>query len=106
MSARIQLPVDAKRGDIIQVRILIQHPMETGYRFDDQGTAIARNVINTILCTFNGVEVLRADTSSGIAANPYFQFYMIAETSGELELSWVDDEGVRGSERQSLSLRG
>jgi sulfur-oxidizing protein SoxZ len=106
MSARIQLPVDAKRGDIIQVRILIQHPMETGYRFDDQGTAIARNVINTIRCTFNGVEVLRADTSSGIAANPYFQFYMIAEASGELVLSWVDDEGVRGSERQSLSLRG
>ena len=106
MSARIQLPAQARRGEIIEVRILIQHPMETGYRFDDRGTPIPRNVINTILCTYNGREVLRAETSSGIAANPYFQFPMVAEASGELVLSWVDDEGVRGSERASLTVSG
>ena len=104
MSARIQIPAQAKRGEIIEVRILIQHVMETGYRFDDRGAPIARNVITSILCTYNGREVLRAETSSGIAANPYLQFSMVAEASGELVLSWVDDEGVRGSERAALSV--
>ena len=105
MSARIQLPESAKRGEIVDVRILIQHAMETGYRFDDRGTPIPRNVIKSIVCSFNGNEVLHVDTSSGIAANPYFQFSMVAKASGELVLAWIDDEGVRGTERQSLTVR-
>ena len=105
MSARIQLPAEARRGEIIEVRVLIQHAMETGYRFNDGGAPIPRNVIHTILCAYNGREVLRAETSSGIAANPYLQFFMIAGSSGELVLTWVDDEGVRGTERQSLTVR-
>ena len=104
MSARIQVPPSAKRGEVIQVRFLIQHAMETGYRFDDRGTPIPRNVIHTITCTYIGKEVLRAQTSSGIAANPYLQFPLVATESGELVLSWVDDEGVRGSERASLTV--
>lgn len=106
MSARIQIPAQARRGEVIEVRILIQHAMETGYRFDDRGTPIPRNVIKTILCTYNGHEVMRADTSSGIAANPYLQFFMVAQASGDLVLSWVDDEGVRGTERAALSVSG
>ena len=105
MSARIQLPGEARRGEIVEVRVLIQHAMETGYRFTDSGTPIPRNVIHTILCTYNGKEVLRAETSSGIAANPYLQFFMVAESSGELVLTWIDDEGVRGTEQQSLVVR-
>ena len=106
MSARIQVPDNARRGDIIEVRILIQHAMETGYRFDDGGQPIRRNVINNILCTYNGREVMRAQTSSGIAANPYLQFPMIAVDSGELVLTWVDDDGVRGTERQAITVAG
>jgi sulfur-oxidizing protein SoxZ len=105
VSARIQVPSEVKRGDVIQVRFLIQHDMETGYRFDDRGTPIPRNVIHTIVCSFNGSEVLRAQTSSGVSANPYVQFPLLATVSGELLLSWVDDLGVRGSERQSLTVR-
>lgn len=106
MSARIQVPASIKRGEVIEVRILIQHDMETGYRFDDKGGPIPRNVINSIVCAYNGREVLRANTSSGIAANPYLQFPMIAQDSGELVLSWVDDLGVRGSERQAITING
>lgn len=105
MSARIQVPAEVKRGEVIQVRFLIQHDMETGYRFDDRGVPIPRNVIHTILCTFNGNEVLRAQTSSGISANPYVQFPMLATVSGELMLSWVDDLGASGSERLAITVR-
>jgi sulfur-oxidizing protein SoxZ len=106
MAARIQLPASAKRGEVIEIRVLVQHPMETGYRYDDIGKPIPRNVITRLTCTYDGNEVLRADMTQGIAANPYLQFYAVAESSGEVQISWVDDEGVSGSERQLLNVAG
>ena len=104
MAARIQLPARAKKGEIVEVRVLIQHPMETGYRHDDVGHPIKRNVITLLSCRYNGVEVFRADLSSGIAANPYIQFYTVAEASGQLAFYWIDDEGQQGSERQAIEV--
>ena len=106
MPARIQVPQQVKRGEVIDVRILIQHPMETGFRHDDVGHLIKRNIINALTCRYNGVEVFRADLSSGISANPFLQFHTIAEASGELEFSWIDDEGKQGSERQAIVVTG
>ena len=104
MVARVQLPSQAKRGEVIQVRIAIQHRMETGFRFDNFGKAIPKNVINDLVCRYNGVEVFRAEMGSGIAANPYLQFHTVAEASGELIFDWVDDAGNRGSERARLTV--
>jgi sulfur-oxidizing protein SoxZ len=104
MAARIQVPREAKRGEPMEIRIIIQHPMETGYRHDDVGHPIKRNVINAFSCRYNGVEVFRAELSSGIAANPFLQFYTVADASGMLEFSWVDDEGKQGSERYPVAV--
>lgn len=104
MVARVQLPREAKRGEVIEVRIAIQHPMETGFRYDNVGRAIPKNVINTLVARYNGVEIFRAEMGSGIAANPYLQFYTIAEASGEIEFSWVDDNGNRGMEHATISV--
>src|SRR5262245_66424394 len=101
MAARIQLPAKAKKGEIVEIRVLIQHPMETGYRHDDIGHLIKRNVINVLSCRYNGGEVFRADLSSGIAANPYVQFYTVADKSGDIEFYWIYDEGKQASEAQS-----
>lgn len=106
MVARVQIPKEARRGEMIEVRIVIQHPMETGFRRDDVGQIIKRNVINIVSCRYNGAEVFRADLSSGIAANPYLQFYTVAEASGEFEFTWMDDEGREGTERQSVVVTG
>jgi len=106
MVARVQLPQEAKRGEVIQVRIAIQHPMETGFRFDVSGRAIPKNVINSLVARYNGVEIFRAEMGSGISANPYLQFYMVAEASGEIEFSWVDDAGERGGERATITISG
>jgi len=105
MAARIQMPKQARHGELIEIRILIQHPMETGYRHDDVGHLIKRNVINAFSCRYNGEEVFRADLSSGISANPYLQFYTVAEASGEIEFAWIDDEGKQGLERQSIAVK-
>jgi len=104
MAARIQISPRPKKGEVVEVRVLIQHPMETGYRRDDVGHLIKRNVITTLSCRYDGVEVFRADLSSGIAANPYVQFYTVAQTSGDLEFYWVDDEGKQGSERTPIQV--
>ena len=106
MVARVQLPREAKRGEVIEVRIAIQHAMETGYRYDHAGKPIPKNVINTLVCRYNGAEIFRAEMGSGIAANPYLQFYATAEASGEFEFSWVDDAGERGSARAPITVVG
>ena len=102
MAARIAVPQNARRGDQIEIRIAIQHPMETGYRVEDNGTAITKNVINKLVCRYNGAEVFRAEMGSGISANPYLSFFIVAAVSGELRFDWVDDAGVAGSERSAI----
>ena len=104
MLARVQVPAEAKRGELIAVRVAIQHPMETGFRYDNMGRAIPKNVVNTLTCRYNGVEVFRAEMGSGISANPYLQFYTRAVASGELVFEWVDDAGARGSERATIQV--
>ena len=106
MVARVQVPPGAKRGEVIEIRIAIQHPMETGFRYDIFGRAIPKNVINTLVARYDGAEIFRAEMGSGIAANPYLQFYTVARGSGEIEFSWVDDNGNRGMERAAISVTG
>jgi len=102
--ARVQLPARAKRGETIEVRIAIQHPMETGFRFDLMGKAIPKNVIHSLRVRYNGAEVFGAEMGSGVAANPYLQFYAVAEASGEFVFEWVDDDGNRGTERAGITV--
>jgi sulfur-oxidizing protein SoxZ len=100
--ARISVPASIPRGKPFEVRILIRHPMETGYRTDEFGKSIPRNVIRTVTCRYNGEPVVSARLSSGIAANPYLRFYVTAGESGELAFDWIDDAGVRGSDRAAV----
>jgi len=100
--SRIQLPPEARRGEAVEVRILIQHPMETGLRRDTHGNRIARNVLHSLACRYNDVEVFRATLSSGIAANPVLRFFFRAEKSGELEFWWLDDDEVEGTAKARL----
>jgi sulfur-oxidizing protein SoxZ len=95
--ARILVPPQAKRGEVIEIRIAIQHPMETGFRMDNNGKVIPKNTVSNLVCKYNGAEVFRAEMGSGIAANPYLQFYLVAQDSGNVEFSWVDDKGETGA---------
>jgi sulfur-oxidizing protein SoxZ len=104
MLARVQLPPAAQRGEVIEVRITIQHPMETGFRYELGGKPIPKNVINRLVARYNGAEIFRAEMGSGIAANPYLSFFTIADASGEFLFVWVDDEGNRGEERAALTV--
>ena len=91
--ALINLPAKAKRGDIVEVKALIAHPMETGYRHDIKGEPIPRDIIKSFVCSYNGEDVFRADLSPAVAANPFIAFNVVASESGVLTFSWTDDHG-------------
>jgi sulfur-oxidizing protein SoxZ len=91
MQARIRMPATARRGEVIEVAIVIQHPMETGFRRDEQDRLVRRMVF-------------RADLSSGIAANPFVSFFTVATESGELVFSWIDDDYREGSARAAITV--
>ncbi len=91
--ALINVPKAAKPGDIIEIKTLIQHPMETGFRVGYNGVLIPRDIIDSFVCTYNGEEIFRADLSSAIAANPFLTFTTTATQSGEIAFRWTGDKG-------------
>ena len=97
MLGRLQVPPSVKKGEVFEVRVLVQHPMETGFRRDMNGTAIPINVVDKLVARVNGQEVFRAELGTGIAANPYLVFTARAEASGTVEVEWTDDRGDTGA---------
>lgn len=98
----INFPPRAKRGEIIEIKTLIQHQMETGYRLDNKGAAIPRDIISRFTCAYNGEEVFRAELFPAISANPFIAFSTVAMESGELVFSWIDDNGQVQSEIREI----
>ena len=103
-TARLLLPDSMAPGDVVKARLLVQHPMHTGYLQDLQGRLIPRNVIVQLTCAYGGREVFKVEPSSGIAGNPLFEFFFRVQAPGELLVRWVDDQGVAGELRQAVNV--
>jgi sulfur-oxidizing protein SoxZ len=101
---RIGVPLSAKKGEVIEIKTLIQHIMETGHRHDNMGRPIPRDIINRLVVTYDGAEIFRADIFPGIAANPYFAFSTIATSTGDVVFQWTDDKGETTTERRKLNV--
>ena len=106
MSGRVavNMPKSAKRGEVIEIKTLAGHTMETGFRHDENGKAIPRDIITQFVCTYNGAEVFRADLSPAIAANPLIVFTTVATESGTLEFRWTGDKGFTASHTAKLTV--
>jgi sulfur-oxidizing protein SoxZ len=90
---RVRVPATAKKGELIEIKTLISHEMESGQRRDSAGKPIPRQIINKFSVTFNGKPVFEADWHPAISANPYQAFFFKAEESGEFVFTWKDDDG-------------
>jgi sulfur-oxidizing protein SoxZ len=90
---RVQVPNAAAKGEILQIKALISHQMETGLRRDEQGDVIPRKIINKFVCCYNDDVVFGVDLHEAVAANPYIEFYLRATESGRLEFVWEEDGG-------------
>ncbi len=104
MLGRVQVPAKVRKGDTFEVRVLVQHPMETGYRRDLNGEAIPAHIVDKMVCRIAGREVFSAELGTGIAANPYVVFYAIAQESGPVEVEWSDDRGEKGRATTTLNV--
>lgn len=102
--ARVQWPDNVRSGEAIKVRLLIQHPMDTGYLQDLTGKLVPRNIIRVLTCHLGSQEVFRIEPSSGISANPFFEFYVRASATAEFKIEWVDDKGIKGQHLQIFNV--
>src|SRR5438067_11227698 len=87
--ALINVPPKAKKGEIMAIKTLISHEMETGYRIDNVGKQIPRDIIKEFVCTYNGQEVFRAELHPAIAAKPCITFPQMATDSGTIDVKWT-----------------
>ena len=120
----ITIPAAAKRGETIEIRVLIQHPMETGYRRSSEGAMLARNLIRRFSCRFEPLaalantptdalanmpvkseDVFSATLYAAIAANPYLSFHTVVSSSGVFVMQWDGDNGFAQTERATITLR-
>jgi sulfur-oxidizing protein SoxZ len=101
---RLKVPTEAKKGDIIEIKTLILHIMESGQRKDENGKTIPRKIINKFTCSFNGKPVLTANMEPAIAANPYIRFFAKVEESGTFKFSWTDDDGTVTTAERKIAV--
>jgi sulfur-oxidizing protein SoxZ len=102
--ALLNVPPKAKKGEVITIKTLISHDMDTGFRFDNVGKLIPRDIITTFVCLYNDVEIYRAELHPAISANPYISFCTVATDSGTITFKWTGDNDFSQTEQASITV--
>jgi sulfur-oxidizing protein SoxZ len=100
----VNMPKQARRDEIIEIRTLAGHTMETGFRHTQRGELVPRDIITLFTCSYNGVEVFRAELHPAIAANPLIAFHTVATESGTLEFRWTGDNGYSATHSAAITV--
>jgi sulfur-oxidizing protein SoxZ len=103
-AALINVPKKAKRGDVIEIKTLVSHIMETGYRHTTSGKIVPRDIITSFACRYNGEEIFRADLFPATAANPFISFFTVATESGKFDFEWIGDNGFSETAAASITV--
>lgn len=102
--AIVNVPASARRGDIIEIKAMIAHGMETGFRRTQLGALVPRDIITRFVCIYNGAEVFRAEFHPAVSANPYLAFATRASDSGTIVCTWTGDNGYAHTESASIAV--
>ncbi|EIE52334.1 sulfur oxidation protein [Salipiger aestuarii] len=101
---RVKAPKKASAGEVVTIKTLISHPMESGQRKDGSGNPIPRSIINRFTCTFNGQMVIDVTLEPAVSTNPYFEFEATIPEAGALEFTWYDDDGSVYEDSKSIEI--
>lgn len=101
---RVKAPKKAAAGEVVTIKCLISHNMESGQRKDSNGNKIPRSIINRFTCEFNGASVIDVTLEPAISTNPYFQFDAVIPEAGDLKFTWYDDDGSVYEETKSVAI--
>jgi sulfur-oxidizing protein SoxZ len=104
LTPRVRIANQAKAGQVIEVKTLIAHEMETGQRKGADGKAIPRKIIKAFTAKFNGKELFRSDWHPSISANPYLSFFVRVPEAGTFEFTWLDDDGSVYKSEQKVTI--
>ena len=104
LKARIVVPKGARKGDIVEIKTLVNHAMETGYRRDHMGKPIPRDILKRFSCSYVGAEIFAMDLYTGVAANPFVAFSMVAQESGDLVFTWTDENAQTHTQTERLEV--
>jgi sulfur-oxidizing protein SoxZ len=102
--ALVNAPAKASRGAVIEIKTLISHVMETGFRYTQTGEPVPRDIVTTFTASYNSEEIFRARLHPAIAANPYLSFHTVATESGTIELKWTGDNGFSATEQVRITV--
>jgi sulfur-oxidizing protein SoxZ len=102
--ALINVPAKARRGQVITIKTLISHKMETGFRFSATGERVPRDIIHTFVATYNGDEIFRAELHPAMSANPFLTFTTVATESGTIAFQWTGDNGFSAREQAKITV--
>ena len=100
----VSMAKTATKGEIVPIRIIVQHDMESGFRHTERGVRVERDIIRDFVCIYDGVEVFRADLHPAMGANPTFSFFTRATQTGTLEFKWTGDNGYVSSVTSTLTV--
>ncbi|NRP12057.1 hypothetical protein XMM379_001980 [Aliiroseovarius sp. xm-m-379] len=101
---RVKVPKSAAAGDVVTLKTLISHKMESGQRKDKDGNVIPRSIINRFTCEFNGALVVDVAMESAISTNPYFEFEAKVDAAGDFKFTWYDDDGSVYEETKPIKV--
>ena len=101
---RLRVPASAKKGEVVEIKTLITHPMETGLRKDADGKIVPRLIVSALAVTYNGKPVLNARLEPAVAANPYLAFFLKVDEPGTLKFTWTDDNQQSWSAESKIDV--
>ena len=100
----VSVPARARRGEVVEIKTMILHPMETGYRRTQLGEPIPRDIVRLFVCSYNGTEVFRAELHPAVAANPFLVFSTVVTESGTLTFRWTGDHGFAVTHAATITV--
>ena len=100
----ITVPATARKGEIIEIKAIVAHPMETGFRHTQLGALIPRDIVTQFVCAYNGAAIFGAEFSPAISANPFIAFTTVATESGTISFTWTGDNGFSVTETVAISV--
>ena len=101
---RVRVPKTAAVGEVITIKSLISHKMESGQRKDGDGNVIPRSIINRFVCAFNGETVIDVTLEAAVSTNPFFEFEAVVPEAGDFTFTWYDDDGSVYEETKSVAI--
>jgi sulfur-oxidizing protein SoxZ len=101
---RVKVPKSAKAGEVIVIKALISHKLESGQRKDAEGKLIPRSIINRFTCDFNGANVVDVAIEPAVSTNPYFEFAAKIDAAGDMKFTWFDDDGSVYEDTKAIEI--